>query len=292
MSSSPSIPPHPSLTTHTSPSQESLISYLRRNFFTLDPPSLPHYEEPEIPNPYIEVDNNNSNNSSITQNDYIDLSYHSSDEDSHLFPSYIDFRSYPLDIDWSSIENADNNCYDIYDVFGCFGIATFTMLSEIENLSFEYNDYIYSVLNYYHKASINACYENVLELFSHLPKLDIIKEILVKGMFNKKEIVIMKIVLDLYELFVRKFCCFDSDDKNMRLYIETANLFYWKSLKEKDVLYIYEIISKEMKRTFELLKKMGCSVYKKKKNYIKHINELKCQYVGIVKGLDKGNFIL
>lgn len=166
------------------------------------------------------------------------------------------------------------------------------MLSEIENLTFEYNDYIYSVLNYYCKACEQNCYDNVLDLFSHLPQLNVIKEILVKGMFNKKEIVIMKIVLDLYELFVRKFWCFDSDDRNMRLYIETAKLFYWKSLKEKDVMYIYEIIAKEMKRTFELLKKMGCCVYKRKNSYVKHITELKWQYIGIVNGLDKGSFIL
>lgn len=290
--SSPSVPPQPSLTIQVSSSQESLISYLRRNFFTLEPSSLPHYEESDNPN-YIEmVDNNNSNNSSLTQNEYIDLSYHSSDEDNRLYPSYVDFRSYPLTIDWSAIENADNNCYDIYDVFGCFGIATFTMLSEIQDLMFEYNDFIYSVLNYFHKAKTTHSYECVLELFQHLPQLNVIKSILAKGMVNKKEIVIIKIVLDLYEMFVMSFCCFDTEDKNLALYIQTATLFYRKCLSDKDVLYIYEIISKEMKRTFKLLKRMGCSVCKRKKDYLNHIKELKCQYIAIVKGLDKKNFIL
>lgn len=309
--------------------RESLISYLRRNFFSnvqdsvqLENPQDEGEDDPNINNniPYNYFSSLNNPNNPENQNDqeneggndegneegnsleenqdYQNISYHSLDENYTLnYPQedYIDFRLYPLDIDWKEVESSDNNYYEIYDVYGCFGIATFSLLGNVTHLTLKYNDYIYSVLNFFLNSFSNKDYNNIKSLYEHLPKLKKINIILSKGMISKKEIVIMKIVLDLYEQYIFELnndLIFNDNEDKMKEYIYTAKIFYTQTLNDEDIKFIHEIITHEMKRTYEILKKMKIKIYKNKVGYIKHLIELKHSYFSLKHGLNKKLFVM
>ena len=301
--------------------RESLISYLRRNFFSNTQDSIqvnnPQEEGEEDPNinnnvPYNYFSSlNNPNNpenqneqeneegNSIEENqDYQNISYHSLDENytlNYLHEDYIDFRLYPLDIDWKEVESCENNYYEIYDVYGCFGIATFTLLGNVNHLTLKYNDYIYSVLNFFFNSFTNQDYNNIKSLYEHLPKLKKVKFILSKGMISRKEIVIMKIVLDLYEKYIFELnndLIFSDNEDKMKEYIDTAKIFYTQTLNEEDIKFIHEIITHEMKRTYDILKKMKVKIYNNKIGYINHLIDLNHSYFSLKHGLNKKLFVM
>ena len=118
-------------------SQENLISFLRNNFFFTNIDENNVYTSEEIlqalyderqPDYSVEGDNTNLNNNT---------------ED------YIDFRNYPLKIDWAQIENYEENYYNIFVNYGYFGIALLTSLIKVENLTINYDDFFYSILSFY-----------------------------------------------------------------------------------------------------------------------------------------------
>jgi len=75
---------------------------------------------------------------------------------------------------------------------------------------------------------------------SNLPELKLIEQILIKKLVTKKEIVGIKIVLDIYEHYYRNFDlpCYINFTKE---YFPIALLFY-SQLSDADLAYIYEKI--------------------------------------------------
>lgn len=301
--------PHNSRNTHHSYyviPQISFISYLRQNIFVdSEHPSTQH----EIQNE--EEEQNNQNNSQNEQNEEemvineeesseVEMEVQmeeSIDEryNDYMNEDYIDFRVYPLNIDWKEVENYNKNYYDIYDTYGYFGIATFSLLSKVKGLALKFNDYIYSVLTYYYISYIKKDYSTIKEIYDNLPPLNKILFILRKGMVSKKEVVIMKIVLDLYEKIIfdnKTDFLFNKKEDVMKTYIQCANIFYIQLLKEEDEMFIYEIISSEMKRTYEILQRMRIKVYSSKDSYIAHISVLYKTYIMLKKGLTKDMFVM
>ena len=151
------------------------------------------------------------------------------------------------------------------------------------------------IVFYYYISYIKKDYSTIKEIYDNLPPLEKILFILRKGMVSKKEVVIMKIVLDLFEKIIfdnNTDFLFNSKEDVMKTYIECANIFYIQLLKEEDELFIYEIISSEMKRTFELLQRMRIKVYSSKDSYIAHISVLYKIYMMLKKGLSKDMFVM
>ena len=116
-------------------SQENLISFLRNNFFNIDENNI--YSSEEIlqaiyderqPDYSVEGDNTNLNNNT---------------ED------YIDFRDYPLKIDWAEIENYEENYYNIFINYGYFGISILSSLVKIDNLNLNFDNFLFSVISFY-----------------------------------------------------------------------------------------------------------------------------------------------
>lgn len=295
-------------------SRESFITYLRRNFFSEEEINQNNenrqhdsesnratynvYSGHEEQNENVEDENDENNdedNEEYQINNYDDEeeSYHSSDyQNDNEDKEYIDFRLYPIDIDWKKIEDIELNYYDIYNVFGCFGIATFTLLANLKNFNIEHNDYIFSVINYFSAMVDKGCFLELNELMNSLPKLEPIINILKNKMITHKEIVVMKIVLDIHEKYLFNVKKPFVDDTEVKQYFLAAQLFYGKVLKEEDLRYIFDVISKEMKRSYEVLLKMNCVITSNKKKYFKHLEYLYRNYIKMGKGLNKNMFVL
>ena len=159
-------------------SQQNLISFLRNNFFFTNVDENIIFTREELlqtllhderqPDYSVEGDNANLNNNT---------------ED------YIDFRDYPLKIDWAEIENYEENYYNIFINYGYFGISILSSLIKIHNLNINYDDFFYSVLNFYHNSIKKNNIDDLNNFFKFLPKLDLIKKIVFSKKIHKKEFI-------------------------------------------------------------------------------------------------------
>ena len=167
-------------------SQENLISFLRNNFFNIDENNI--YSSEEIlqaiyderqPDYSVEGDNANLNNNT---------------ED------YIDFRDYPLKIDWAEIENYEENYYNIFINYGYFGISILSSLVKIDNLNVNFDNFLFSVINFYFNSVKNNKFDDLNNFFNHLPKLEQIKK---NNLFKKKYIRKNYCQLKLFLIFMK-----------------------------------------------------------------------------------------
>ena len=170
-------------------------------------------------------------------------------EDELLHPEQeeddIDFRTYPLPIDWQEIENEKSEAYQICDRFGYFGVSLFSTLSKVKILHLTSKKFLKSIVEFYSKLLENYelahSYEslnNISSFIANLPNLKLLKKVLCQKMITKKELICLKLILDLYEHYFTKF------DRPFYIklqdeFIPTAFLFY-SSLSEEDILYIHE----------------------------------------------------
>lgn len=191
--------------------------------------------------------------------EYID--YDSPDEVNTSYQEeYIDFRVYPLHIDWYEIENTDNNYFDILELYGYFGIATLTSLSNVHGIELLVDDFIYSFLNYYYTTISDSNDNKTNEFISNLPSLNSIYYIINQRMLNKKEVICMKVIIDIYEHYMRTFE-HSNFFKIRQLYLSTVGLFY-ASLTEEEISFIYDVLSKQMKKTYAILSKLIINLIK------------------------------
>jgi hypothetical protein len=186
-----------------------LINYLR-NLFTTDenPEEAPSREV--IVRMLNRVQNiRRSSNEESDESDSERRRYYYNDElaesnDELLNPKpdeeYIDFRTYPIYINWGDIENEKSNAYKIYDKYGLFGVGIFQCLDEkemkITSKRFEFNfiDFYFSIMN------DNSKLEN---LITRLPKLSKVREVIYRKIFTQKELIIIKLYLDINENYYR-----------------------------------------------------------------------------------------
>lgn len=141
---------------------------------------------------------------------YYDEQAESQDEinNPQLDEDYIDFRTYPINIDWGEVENDKSSAYNIYNKYGYFGVAVFSSLSNVNKLKISVRRYISNIVEYYyecyHKNSPESL-TSLREFIENLPQLDLFRQVIYKRLVSKNELVLMKIVLDIYESYYYKY---------------------------------------------------------------------------------------
>lgn len=115
---------------------------------------------------------------------------------------YIDFRTYPIPIDWAEVENEKSIAYKIFDKYGLFGIGLFSGL-EPNEMKITFKKFEISIVEYYNMISSDSKKAN--EFVERLPKLSQTYIIMHKKLFNKKELILIKIYLDILEHYYRTY---------------------------------------------------------------------------------------
>jgi hypothetical protein len=170
---------------------------------------------------------------------------------------YIDFRTYPLAIDWQEIENEKSDAYSIYDKYGYFGVSVFSTLSNVPNLKLTKLKFVKNIVDYYYKLFSKFQTNNdgtvvikLAEFIDNLPDLYKMRQMFYQGLISRKEITTMKVILDLYEHYYMNF---DASCKLLNDYLPTAVLFY-STLSDEDLAFIQEKLS-QMKEVYEVISK-------------------------------------
>ena len=262
-------------------SQQNLISFLRNNFFFTNEDENIIFTREELlqtllhderqPDYSIEGDNANLNNNT---------------ED------YIDFRDYPLKIDWAEIENYEENYYNIFINYGYFGMALLTSLIKVQNLTINYEDFFYSILNFYHNSIKKNNIDDLNHFFKFLPKLDLIKKIIFSKKIHKKEFIPIKIVLDIYENYLLQNSFSFINNKDIILFLEISEFFYKKITSDEDTNEMFSTLINEMEKTSNIILEMKCIIARKRKIYLSHLKTLFNDYISISKDLNQNLFIL
>ena len=259
-------------------SQENLISFLRNNFFNIDENNI--YSSEEIlqaiyderqPDYSVEGDNANLNNNT---------------ED------YIDFRDYPLKIDWAEIENYEENYYNIFINYGYFGISILSSLVKIDNLNVNFDNFLFSVINFYFNSVKNNKFDDLNNFFNHLPKLEQIKKIIFSKKIHKKELLPIKIILDIYENYLLQDPLGFRNNQDIILFLQISEFFYKKITSEIDTYEMFNTLINEMEKTSNIILEMKCIIAKKRKIYLSHLESIYKNYISINKGLNQSSFVL
>ena len=261
-------------------SQENLISFLRNNFFFTNIDENNIYTSEEIlqalyderqPDYSVEGDNANLNNNT---------------ED------YIDFRDYPLKIDWAEIENYEDNYYNIFVNYGYFGIALLTSLVKVENLTINYDDFFYSILTFYQNSVKKKKIDDLNNFFKYLPKLEEIKKIVFSKKIHKKEFIPLKITLDIYENYLLQDSYSFINNKDIILFLEISEYFYKKITRDEDTFEMFNSLINEMEKTSNIIFEMKCIIARKRKIYLSHLKTIYNDFISISKDLNENLFIL
>ena len=261
-------------------SQENLISFLRNNFlytnidenniFTSEEILQALYDERQ-PDYSVEGDNANLNNNT---------------ED------YIDFRDYPLKIDWAEIENYEENYYNIFINYGYFGMAILTSLIKVENLTINYDDFFYSILTFYQNSVKKKKIDDLNNFFKYLPKLEEIKKIVFSKKIHKKEFIPLKITLDIYENYLLQDSYSFINNKDIILFLEISEYFYKKITRDEDTFEMFNSLINEMEKTSNIIFEMKCIIARKRKIYLSHLKTIYNDFISISKDLNENLFIL
>ncbi len=259
-------------------SQENLISFLRNNFFNIDENNI--YSSEEIlqaiyderqPDYSVEGDNTNLNNNT---------------ED------YIDFRDYPLKIDWAEIENYEENYYNIFINYGYFGISILSSLVKIDNLNVNFDNFLFSVISFYFNSVKNNKFDDLNNFFNHLPKLEQIKKIIFSKKIHKKELLPVKIILDIYENYLLQDPLGFRNNQDIILFLQISEFFYKKITSEIDTYEMFNTLINEMEKKSNIILEMKCIIAKKRKIYLSHLESIYKNYISINKGLNQSSFVL
>lgn len=121
-----------------------------------------------------------------------------------------------------------------------------------------------------------------------LPKLEDIKKIILHRLISHKELITIKLVLDLYENYLKQYD-YPLYENYLNEYIPTAMLFY-SNLTEEDTKAIFDKIKGE-KEIYDIIKlKLKCLITKKKNKYLKNLNRNKADILGLLGGSGNDKF--
>jgi hypothetical protein len=140
---------------------------------------------------------------------YLDEEAESHDElihpENYISEEYIDFRTYPLKIDWQEVEDDKSQSVEIYNKYKCLGAATYTCLHSLQGLKLTDRNILKAILEYYYKLISNSTNNdndtnlfNFIKALMPLNKLNIVLDL---GL-SKQELPLFKIILDIYEHYL------------------------------------------------------------------------------------------
>lgn len=283
--------------------QDNLINhYTRRSEERLreEPNNSRYYREDDIAESFDELlleDENIMLNSTIDKINEFNLNIISNE--------YLDYKLYPYYISWEEINNYKSMAYEVMEKFGFLGCYIYTNLYS-SDIKLKYFKLESELLN----TSVKCFSDNNLLRFQNivkaLPSINQIKTIIEKLLVKEKEIILLKIILDLHEinlLFVSKNPSY-SKIKEFDLFFETS-LKFIKFLKtsifssEKEYKLSSESLYQRIKaktqldNSFSQLKKIfKIDFLKGIKLYNKRLIKLKETFDYKYKCLDNKDFII
>ena len=204
----------------------------------------------------------------------------------------IDFRTYPLMINWYKIENDEKDYFGVLGKFGYFGVSIYSTFETKKEMKMTLESFMYSFLEYFSNLfkKTNNDKEPLLSNFIHnLPSPQKIRDIIHKRKFIFKEVSVILIVLRILEMYYKKY-----EKPNYQIlidYIIRSEMDLTEMIKDDEWKQIYDEM-KGVKKIESILQTLGEKMYSKRKHYISHLNKMKKKYSMLGKGINMKEFII
>lgn len=217
--------------------QENLIEHyneLRNSITREEPRSRRYYREDDIAESFDELFFEDTEK--YKQNESLLLKI-KSDEIHLIDNSYIDYKEYPLKIDWEEINDSKSLAYEVLEKFGYLGCSIYTNLfkkgykTKYHRLDSEVLQLFTVTFRDYEKKKTNLEFaiNKIESLLSCIPSLKELYSLLKKRLVSEKEIIIFKVLIDIYEIYYKNFLALigseSSTEGMLTLFLPTANLF-------------------------------------------------------------------
>jgi len=168
----------------------------------------------------------------------------------------------------------------------------YSSLEKIRGLTLKKERFLKSICEYYnrnHEKNNIEGLNNLKEFIENFPPLDKLRIIInMKLISNIKELSVIKVILNIYEHYLKNFDL-PNYDKLLNEYIPTAELFY-SEFQKNDYTIIYEYL-KGQPEVFDILtRKLGSNLFKFASFSLKNINKMKDNYKNLVEGIDSSKF--
>lgn len=209
---------------------------------------------------------------------------------------YSDFRTYPLNINWKDFDSIQNDSYEIKEEYGLIGVNVYfnitnnLILSKALKISLP-EKFVFYLIEFYFQNFEKANYEaliNLNALINCFPNNDEICSLIKENFVVKKELLLIKVLIDLklhYLLNIEKL-----DSISLRSSVNLGRMFY-QFISEENLKSIYEKI-KQDKNMKNFYKRDKLKNYSKKNVYSSQLRKIINRNKDLLNGLDINKFCL
>ncbi len=217
---------------------------------------------------------------------------------------YCDFRSYPLNINWKDLDSLQNDAYEIQAESGLVGVSIYFAILACNSLSEKSfkitppeKKFVGSIAQFYFNCCEKADADSLVKISTLVnkcfPENGKIILLLRKNLIKQKEIILLKLVLDLKLHFSLNFVKLDL--KRINFVIKVMKAFY-KFVPNETLRDMHEKLKEDL-----VLKKFYCAEdgnslnllsFPKKSNYLKELKRIKADNNDLLAGIDYQKFYM
>ncbi len=118
---------------------------------------------------------------------------------------YSDFRTYPLNINWKDLDSLNNDSYEIKQDYGLIGVFIYFKIlgnNKLGDKSIKITPtkFIHNLIEFYFENYEKGSYDSLLkiiELLNSFPENEKLSSLIKNKLILKKEILLIKLILDL-----------------------------------------------------------------------------------------------
>ena len=202
----------------------------------------------------------------------------------------IDFRTYPITINWYNIENDKKNYFSVLEKYGYIGVGVYTAMDSEVNIRMNNEKMLSSLLDSFSLFMDNAFLDNqLLNFINCLPSIQVSYNIIANKIFQSKEILVFIILLLIYEKYYNRF-----EQPLYTSFIEeviSAQIALYSNVTDEEWSKAIVGINEDDKIKHSL-RRLKTKLYNTRKEYLCHINSMKVKYQKLFKGLSKKDFII
>lgn len=202
----------------------------------------------------------------------------------------MDFRTYPISINWYEVENDKKDYFGILEKFGYIGVALYSALDNYKGIKLTSEHFLLTIFEFFsnlYKKSKNE--ENLKNFIKVLPSPKLIKSVIGKKQFMIKEISVFVVLFKILEIYHEKY-----DIPTFEVLgneVMAGEQLFCDNITEGEWRVAYEEI-KENENLEKIATTMNSKFYPTKQMFINHLKILKSKLNKLVNGIPKNKFIM
>lgn len=202
----------------------------------------------------------------------------------------MDFRTYPISINWYEVENDKKDYFGILEKFGYIGVALYSALDTYKGIKLTSDHFLFTIFEFFSNLYKNSKSEETLNNFIKiLPSPKLIKSVISKKQFMMKEICVFVVLFKIFEIYHAKYDIPTYEVLGNE--VMAGEQLFCDNITEGEWRVAYEEI-KGNENLEKIATTMNSKFYPTKQMFINHLKILKSKLNKLVNGITKDKFIM